>query len=398
MSIPALQVTDQGIVAPATNDVIKGLWEMFKEAFGHDLNTAMNTPQGQLVTSLAAIITDERNQMINLLNQFDPRYAQGIWQDGLGYIYFMTRKQATHSNVDLLLTGLAGTTIKAGTQFVDDNGQAWQLTQATVIANNGQVTAHALCTVAGNINAAADTITTIPKAISGLDRVTNPSAAMAGVKEESRLDFEKRRHASVAINSKNTNASTYGAIADLPDVKDVYVVDNPTDETISVGATHYPVIRNSILVAVMGGDDERIARTILTKAGSGCSFNGNTSCVIADTENFPVRPPTYTVKFLRPAMVPVFFQVVVDDKDQLSHQDSEAIKAAIIDALATGTTRAAIGHAVIASKFICPVATVIPHLSIVALRISKDGQNWQDMLQIGVDEFPTTTLYQIKIL
>ena len=398
MTIPTLQITDAGIKAPPTNEVIDGVWEMFKKAFGKDINTAMNTPQGQLVTSLAAIITDERNQMINLLNQFDPRYAQGIWQDGLGYIYFMTRKHATHSSVEIVLTGLTGTTIAAGTLFNDVNGNTWQTTQKTIIGNDGCATAHALCTRSGIVEAAPDTITTIPKAISGLDRITNPYAAIAGVNEESRIDFEKRRYASVAINSKNTNASTYGAVADLADVKDVFVIDNPTDETIRVGATNYPVIRNSILVSVMGGDDEIIARTILTKAGSGCSFNGNTECVIADTENFPVRPPTYKVKFLRPALVPVFFQVTVADRDLLSYQDSEAVKEAIIKAFSSGTAKATIGQPVIASKFICPVAAAIPHLSIVSLKISKEQENWLDMLNIGVDEFPTTTTYQIKIV
>ena len=398
MTIPPLQITDTGITAPPTNEVIDGVWEMFKKAFGKDINTAMNTPQGQLVTSLAAIITDERNQMINLLNQFDPRYAQGIWQDGLGYIYFMTRKHATHSSVEIVLTGLAGTTIAAGTLFNDVNGNAWQTTQKTIIGNDGCATAHALCTRSGIVEAAPDTITTIPKAISGLDRITNPYAAIAGVNEESRIDFEKRRYASVAINSKNTNASTYGAVADLADVKDVFVIDNPTDETIRVGATNYPVIRNSILVAVIGGDDETIARTILTKAGSGCSFNGNTECVIADTENFPIRPPTYKVKFLRPALVPVFFQVTVANRDLLSYQDSEAVKEAIIKAFSSGTAKATIGQPVIASKFICPVAAAIPHLSIVSLKISKEQENWLDMLNIGVDEFPTTTTYQIKIV
>lgn len=398
MTIPPLQITDTGITAPPTNEVIDGVWEMFKKAFGKDINTAMNTPQGQLVTSLAAIITDERNQMINLLNQFDPRYAQGIWQDGLGYIYFMTRKHATHSSVEIVLTGLAGTTIAAGTLFNDVNGNAWQTTQKTIIGNDGCATAHALCTRSGIVEAAPDTITTIPKAISGLDRITNPYAAIAGVNEESRIDFEKRRYASVAINSKNTNASTYGAVADLADVKDVFVIDNPTDETIRVGATNYPVIRNSILVAVIGGDDETIARTILTKAGSGCSFNGNTECVIADTENFPIRPPTYKVKFLRPALVPVFFQVTVADRDLLSYQDSEAVKEAIIKAFSSGTAKATIGQPVIASKFICPVAAAISHLSIVSLKISKEQENWLDMLNIGVDEFPTTTTYQIKIV
>ena len=57
MNIPTLQITDKGIIAPTTDEVISSLWEMFKSVFGKELNTALNTPQGQLVTSLAAIIT-----------------------------------------------------------------------------------------------------------------------------------------------------------------------------------------------------------------------------------------------------------------------------------------------------------------------------------------------------
>ena len=52
MSIPTISITDKGIVAPTTDEVISSLWSMFSDAFGSDLNTAMNSPQGQLVTSL----------------------------------------------------------------------------------------------------------------------------------------------------------------------------------------------------------------------------------------------------------------------------------------------------------------------------------------------------------
>ena len=88
---------------------------------------------------------------------------------------------------------------------------------------------------------------------------------------------------------------------------------------------------------------------------------------------------------------------MVDDPDLLSYQDSEAVKAAIITGFTTGAAKAAIGQPVIASKFICPVAAAIPHLSIVSLRVSKNGKKWADMLEVGVDEYPTASIYQIKI-
>ena len=88
MSVPNLTITDQGIQVPTTAEVVTGLWSLFTAAFGSDLNTDAATPQAQLITSLAALIQDERNQFVQLLNQVDPNYSTGIWQDGIGYIYF----------------------------------------------------------------------------------------------------------------------------------------------------------------------------------------------------------------------------------------------------------------------------------------------------------------------
>ena len=398
MSIPSLGITNQGIEAPNTQEVIDGLWQLFRDAFGSDLSTNIATPQGQLVTSLAAIITDERNQMIKLLNQFDPRYSQGIWQDGIGYIYFMTRKQATKSTAQLTLIGLAGTAIPDGFQFNDGNNNAWVSTASTVIGSDGQTKVDVQCVTDGPVAAAPNTITIIPRALAGLDRVTNEFSAIVGTYEESRTDFEVRRRESVVLNSKNTNSATYGAVADLLDVVDVYVIDNPTDATINVGSTNYPVIRNSILVSAVGGDSEAIAKTILAKAGSGCSFNGNTEVTVYDTENHSSRPPEYKVKFLRPTQVPIYFRVELEDKAMMSHQDEEKIKSSIIQALGAGAAKARIGQAVIASRYICPVANAVPNLGIVSIRVSKSAASYQDKIAIGVDEFPAATQYQITIV
>ena len=397
MSIPNITITPQGIQAPTSQEVIAGLWGLFTDAFGADLNTAMSTPQGQLVTSLAAIITDERNQWIALMNQIDPRYSQGVWQDAIGYIYFMTRKQATKSVAQLTMIGLSGTVVPTGFQFADESGGVWQTTSVTTIPSDGQTKTDVECVADGPVEAAPETIVTIVKALSGLDRVFNEFAAIPGVNEESRTDFELRRKGAVALNSKNTDSATYGAVANIDDVVDVYVISNPTDETILVGSTNYPVIRNSILVSVVGGDCEAIASAILDKAGSGCSFNGNAEVIVSDAENFSSRPPNYTIKFLRPAQVPVYFQVEMEDRSMMSYQDEAAIKSAIINSLKTGNSKARIGQAVIASRFICTVASVT-NLGIISIRVSRTASDYDDVVNIGVDEYPVTSQYQITII
>lgn len=398
MTIPSITITDQGIIAPSTQEVLNGVWAMFREAFGDDLNQSQDTPQGQLVVSLTAIIQDERNQMIQLMNQIDPQYSRGIWQDAIGELYFLTRQQNTFSTAPITLEGLVGTVVQTGFQIGDQAGNIWETTGDFIIDTGGSITGTVQCLTAGAIEAAPNTITNIIVALSGLDRVTNPSAATVGLDEESRENFEIRREESVAANAKNTDAAVRGAIANLPSVVDVWVKSNPTDETVNFGSTNYPVIRNSILISVVGGTDYDIAWQALVKAGTGCSFNGNTEVTVYDTDTFPVDAPDYQVKFLRPSTVTVKYRVKVEDFASMSYQDEQDIKNAILNSLKTGKTRARISQNIRAAQYF-PVVINATDLSIVDVEISIDsGTTWVNAAQLGVDQFPNTTAFDITVI
>ncbi|MDC9591128.1 baseplate J/gp47 family protein [Xenorhabdus sp. XENO-10] len=394
--IPKLQITPDGILAPPTQEVIDGWWRVLKSCLGDNLNTDMKTPQGQLVTSLTAIITDERNFFVNLLNSFDPRYADGVMQDALAYIYFLQRKRATKSVAEVTINGLANTVIPVGFQVTDDSGKTWGTQAEARIGDNGLVTVNVYCDVAGRVIASTGAINRMVKNINGVDSVINKTAAIVGRGEESRQEFELRRQESVAINAKNTNAATYGAVSNIKNVIDCYVIDNPSDATITVGVTDYPLIRNSIAVSVVGGDDNEIAKMIWIKAGSGCSFVGNTSVKYQDTINFPYLPPTYDIKFIRPTHVPIEFAITFEDKLRLTHQDKEAIKKSILDEFGTGRGKGRIAKKLIASDYICAVAQSTRE-RLIAIQIAKKKGVAANYLDFGIDEFPTLSIDDIRI-
>ncbi|MEX9651839.1 baseplate J/gp47 family protein [Providencia sp. PROV117] len=395
--IPKLEITQQGIIAPTTQEVIDGLWSLMKGAFGDKLNVSMDTPQGQLVTTLAAIITDERNQLIELFNQFDPRYADGQMQDAIGYLYFLQRKQATKSVAELTFNGLSGVTIPTGFQILDEAGLYWSTTGESRIGTNGLATVNASCNTAGMVSAQPNTINRIVINISGLDSVTNNAAAVIGRNAESRQEFELRREQSVAKNAKNMNSSTYGAVSNINDVIDCYVVDNPSDATIKVGKTNYSLIRNSIAVSVVGGDDNEIAKQILTKAGTGCAFVGNTAVTYEDIENFPYMPPKYEIKFIRPTHIPVEFTVLFEDKNLLTFQEKEAVKNAILDEFKAGRGKGQIAKRLIASDYICTVAqSTINRL--LSIQVSRKGNASENYIDFGIDEFPVLSAEDIRIM
>ena len=395
--IPKIEITDQGIIAPPVQEVKRGWWDIFTKAFGSDLNKTEKSPQGQLVVSLTAVTQDERDAMIQQWNRFDPRYAKGIYQDALGQIYFIDRQENTYSIAPVYLYGLVGVVVPKGFRLSDQSGNFWEILSSVVINPSGVVEATVQAVEAGVIEAAPNTITNIVTALSGLDRVTNPSAAIAGLTTENAENFKARRVESVAANSKNTDASVRGAIANLQGVVDVWVKSNNTDESVVFGETKYSVTRNTILISVVGGSDYDIAWQALVKAGTGCSFAGNTQVKVYDNDTLAVSPPDYDIKFLRPSIIPLKFKIKIEKLSDMTQQDERNMKEAILDALKNGKSRARISQSVRAVQYVVPVAqsTTLP---IVSLEVSiDDGTTWHDKVMLGVDQFPSTSAFDIEI-
>lgn len=390
--IPTIEITDDGIIVPTRASIEAWLWSIMNEAFGPDLVQDARTPQGQLVTSLTAAIDDLNNKAVALGNQFDPRYATGVYQAALAAIYFLQRKLGTRSIAQLMLEGEIGTIVPAGFVVVDDANIRWTLKEDAEI---GGALADAECELIGEIQAAANTINTPESALPGLDRVFNPAAAAIGSQEESRVAFEIRRSESVAQNSWGMNNSVFGAVYSLAGVIDCYVIDNPTDASITVGVTNYPMIRNSLLVSVVGGEDQDIAKQILTKGGTGCAFVGNTTVTYIDTESGNVDPPSYEIKFLRPVFIDLFIRVRVRSLGDVSQQTISEIKNAIISDFANGENRARIGGDIIPNAYMCGLPSSARIVDIVA---SRDGSSWHQKLSFGVDEFPVISEQNIMVV
>ena len=293
---------------------------------------------------------------------------------------------------------MAGSNIPVGFQLQDQAGNIWQTTGEFTIQVNGEITGTAECLTPGPIEAAPNTINIIATALAGVERAENPVAAVAGLVEESRDNFEIRRQESVSANAKNTDSAVRGEISRLPNVVDVWVKSNPTDATVNFGVTNYPVIRNSILVSVVGGADYDIAWSALLKAGTGCSFNGNTTVTVYDNDVLAVEPVDYEVKFLRPNAVTLRFKVEISDPLAMSYEDEQAIKNAIINTLKNGKNRARIAQNIRVVQYI-PAIINASDLEVVNVSISVDnGVTWVDQVQLGVDQFPVVTAFDIEVI
>lgn len=235
-NVPAIVWSDAGLTIPAESDVLSGVQTDINSAFGGGLNPALETPQGQLASSLAAIIGDKNNEFLSYVNHVDPQYADGRMQDAIGRIYFLARKGATSTSVSCTLTGAVGAIIYGGSLAQDTSNQTYALTGAVTIGADGTGTGEFQNIATGPIPCAIGTLTQIYQAVPGWDTVMNDTAGTLGQNEESRADFEYRRENSVSLNGKSTAAAIYAEVFDQSNVTDVYVIDNPRSVAVFTGS------------------------------------------------------------------------------------------------------------------------------------------------------------------
>lgn len=397
-SVPKIQFTEAGLVIPPETDILAAVQVDIDAAFGGGLNPALETPQGQLASSQTAVIGDKNAEFAYYVNQVDPRYAEGRFQDAIARIYFLTRKVATPTVVIATLSGLDGTVVPALTLAQDTSGNTYILSGDATIGLAGTVDASFQNITTGPIPCAAGTLTQVYQAIPGWDAITNVADGILGSDVESRADFEYRRQNSVAINGLGTLGAIYANVFALPDVLDVYAIDNPTNATVNVGATNYPVVEHSVYVAVVGGVDADIAQAIWEKKDLGCDYNGNTSVTVIDESGYSYPQPSYVVKFNRPAGLPIKFAVTLVDDPTLPSDIVTLVKNAIIARFngADGTTRERIGSTIYASRYYGAVGVVSANVAVISVLIGTATPTLTTV-SVGIDQAPSVSASDITV-
>lgn len=398
-AVPSIQFNAAGIVLPDDVDILNGVEADQQTAFGGNMSVSLSSPQGQLRQSLAAIISDKNAQIAEITNQVDPANASGIWQDALGAIYFMERIAASGTLVAATCTGLTGTVIPAGAIAQDTAGNQYQSLSAATIPSSGNVVVQFQCLTTGPIACPVGSLNTIYKAITGWESITNLTAGVPGVDEESRADFEFRRQNSVAVNALNSIQAVLAAVLAVPNVIDAYVTDNSTNATVNTGATNFPIIANSIYVAVAGGDPAAIARAIWSKKSLGCSYNGNTTYTYTDQSAGVTPYPTYAVKWETPTAVPIYFAVSIANNTNVPSNITTLVQNAIIAAFngQDGGSRARIGSTLYAGRYFAGISAIGNGVQLLSVGIGTAANPTATTLALGIDQLPTLDASNIAV-
>lgn len=332
-------VTAEGISAPDYQTVLDTITGYFQQIYGSDAYLEPDSKDGQLVALVALAIHDANNTAISVYRSFSPATALGDALTSNVKINGITRRAATNSTVDLLLTGTVGTTITNGS-VRDTNSVVWNLPATVVIGSDGTVVATATCANSGAVAAVAGSVNGINTPTRGWASVTNPLAATVGVAAETDAELRVRQSQSVALASLTPFDAVDGAIANVEGVTRHKLFENDTETTDANGLPAH-----SISAIVEGGDATSIANTIRSVKGQGVSTYGTTAVIVTDKYGNP-----YTIRFSRPIDVPVYVSITLKALTGYSSEVGDEIKAAV----ASYINSLAIGDSVLLSRVYSP--------------------------------------------
>ena len=398
-NVPAITWVNGSPVLPQEQDILTGVQSDINSAFGGGVNPSLQTPQGQLAQSEAALIGDKNNQIAYIANQVNPSMASGIWQDAIGYIYFMTRIPGAGTVVNATCAGAVGTVIPAGAVAQDTSGYLYSAVNSATIPSSGSITVEFQNQTQGAIACNIGALSIIYTAIAGWDTISNPAAGALGNLVESRAAFEARRQLSVAGNSVNSVQSIYGAVAAISNVIDVFVVDNPSNVAVSYGSTSNSLAANSICVSVAGGPTSAVANAIWSKKPPGCSYNGNTTVTVYDNNYAP--PVPYTVTYLTPTSTPIYFNVQIKNSTLLPSNIATLVQNAVIQTFngedGSGPP-VGIGSTSYSGRYYANINAISPTtINIIEVYLGISASPTTLLVSMGIDQLPTLAASNITV-
>lgn len=287
-----------GLTIPTYQEILDKLIEEKQRIYGSDIYLGVDSTDYQELSVFALMLFDVLQTAQLVYNNRGPQSASGVALDSIVKVNGLSRRAATYSTVDLTITGVVGTIITNGV-VKDDSGQQWNLPASVTIPIGGSVVVTATADESGEITATAGTVTTIFTPVSGWTSVTNVSAAVAGVAEETDAELRARQAISTAIPALSVLESIAGSLLDIDGVSLVEYYENKTNIADGNG-----VPAHSVAFMVEGGDANTIAETINEKMTPGTGYFGTTTVTVYDDNGLPTD-----VEFTRPTHVVIDVEV-----------------------------------------------------------------------------------------
>jgi uncharacterized phage protein gp47/JayE len=184
-----IYVTPTGTIQPDATTIQADVISDFQGAFGQDLITTPDTPQGVLIVDETLNRKSLADNNVALANQMNPNLAGGIYLDAIGALTGAVRKAATPTILtNVSLGGISGTVLEALTTQAQVvlNGVAqplsvFQLITTVTLDSSGNGVGDFQALNNGNLLPAPGTLTGIVSNILGWETVVNSGTVLTNV-------------------------------------------------------------------------------------------------------------------------------------------------------------------------------------------------------------------------
>lgn len=365
--------TGAGIVIPDTTDLRHNVENMMYAIFGADLDVTPETPMGRLIEAITMLMVDTLGINAQNANQYNIYQATGSYLDGIGALFGVYRKAATHTRVKIQVEGTCET-VPAGSLIETTAGDAFQVDE-DITLQNGIGIGYASAVESGPVPCDYGTLTKISTAVLGWESVSNNTASspIYGTDLETDDAFRLR-----IIDARATGSASVQGIANA-----IYAADKEVSSCV-VYENGYgqPIVKNgvtmkphSIYVCAFGGSDEKIANAVFKTKTAGAGYTTDTpgagairkDIIVADE----VSGVSYHVYIFRPAEITFKFTVSARKSSYMGLDMVNDIRTALI----TYVNEVGIGKTISPEGAAAFIASTLPSLKVDNISMTDIANN-----------------------
>lgn len=224
-----------GLIIANTSEILAGVQQEYKNAFGEDIVVTADSPQGVLITAEALARDKVVNNNAALANQINPNTAGGPFQDAICALTGIQRKPATKTVVEgVELTGIPGTLIPAGSQAQTTIGDLFELQSGVVLDGSGDATGTFASVEFGAVPCTIGDLNQVVTGITGWETVNNPNVGALGQDTQSDVSLRAFRLNTLAYQGTALPVAIISALYYVEGVQSLAFLENYND--VPVGA------------------------------------------------------------------------------------------------------------------------------------------------------------------
>ncbi|HOA80290.1 MAG TPA: hypothetical protein PKK61_04410 [Defluviitaleaceae bacterium] len=364
-------------------DKRNALVTVFKNAFGSNLRTDEETPQGQLIDYITTLQDNEDKIGLAIFNQLNYRQASGALLSAIAISKGQPRRSGTKAVINCnFISNNISYTIPANTLFVESTTGLKFVNQSSINIISNPQSVQLIAQANGITNIVISASLTAQSYIPALTNIAVTSI-IDGKNNENDQELIERLSASDSETGRNDIDSISDSLNRLTDTTRVTVFENATSDIVS-GVPPY-----TIEARVVGGLNQDIAKIILDFKASGTPTYGNTSVNLTDSQGFP-----RIINFTRPALVSMYARIRLTNREGTPIAgDIDSLKQLTMDYINSLKIGADVSRT--------PIFGIFGggSFDISQISLSNDGVTWVDTnFSIGFREYAfTSNLNQITV-